>query len=37
MVGGGFTLPVGGTHNYFSPSYKFQAGVGRDFNKRSPS
>jgi hypothetical protein len=33
IVGGGFTLPVGGTHNYFSPSYKFQVGGGRAFNK----
>lgn len=33
LVGGGFTLPVGGTHAYFTPSYKFQAGGGRNFNK----
>jgi hypothetical protein len=33
VVGGGFTLPVGGTHNYLSPSWKIQAGVGRNFNK----
>ncbi|HEY0263258.1 MAG TPA: hypothetical protein VGC07_01925 [Granulicella sp.] len=32
-VGGGFTLPTGGTHNYFSTSWDFQAGVGRNFNK----
>jgi hypothetical protein len=33
IVGGGFTLPVGGTHAYFTPSYKFQVGGGRAFNK----
>ena len=33
LVGGGFTLPVGGTHNYYTTSYKFQAGGGRAFNK----
>ncbi len=33
MVGGGFTLPVGGTHNYYSTSWEFQAGGGRFFNK----
>jgi hypothetical protein len=32
-VGGGFTLPVGGTHNYLATSYDFQGGVGRNFNK----
>jgi len=32
--GGGFTLPTGGTHNYFSPSYNFQVGGGRNFNKK---
>jgi hypothetical protein len=32
-VGGGFTLPTGGTHSYFSPSYDFQVGGGRNFNK----
>jgi hypothetical protein len=33
FVGGGFTLPVGGTHNYLATSYDFQAGAGRNFNK----
>jgi hypothetical protein len=33
LVGGGFTLPTGGTHAYFTPSYKFQVGGGRAFNK----
>jgi hypothetical protein len=33
VVGGGFTLPVGGTDNYLSPGWKIQAGVGRNFNK----
>src|SRR5665213_3073456 len=33
MVGGGFTLPSGGTHNYASPGWKFQVGGGRNFNK----
>ncbi len=33
VVGGGFTLPVGGTHNYLTTSWKLQAGVGRNFNK----
>jgi hypothetical protein len=33
MVGGGFTLPTGGTHNYATPGWKFQVGGGRNFNK----
>lgn len=33
FVGGGFTLPVGGTHNYATTSWKVQAGGGRNFNK----
>ncbi len=33
VVGGGFTLPTGGTHSYLSPSYNFQGGIGRNFNK----
>lgn len=33
MVGGGFTVPTGGTHNYASPGWKFQVGGGRNFNK----
>jgi hypothetical protein len=33
VVGGGFTLPVGGTHSYLTTSYAFQGGVGRNFNK----
>lgn len=32
--GAGFTLPTGGTHSYFSPSYDFQFGGGRNFNKK---
>jgi hypothetical protein len=33
VVGGGLTVPVGGTHNYLGTSWKIQAGVGRNFNK----
>jgi hypothetical protein len=33
FVGGGFTLPVGGSHNYLTTSYNIQAGAGRNFNK----
>jgi hypothetical protein len=33
LIGGGFTLPVGGSHNYLAPSYNIQAGAGRNFNK----
>ena len=33
FVGGGFTLPVGGSHSYLATSYDFQAGAGRNFNK----
>ena len=33
VVGGGFTLPTGGTHNYATTSWKIQGGVGRNFNK----
>jgi len=33
VVGGGLTVPVGGTHNYLTTSWKIQAGVGRNFNK----
>jgi len=33
MVGGGFNLPFGGTHNYASPGWTFQVGGGRNFNK----
>jgi len=32
-VGGGFTLPVGGTHSYYSPNWDFQFGVGRNVNR----
>jgi hypothetical protein len=32
--GAGVTLPTGGTHSYFSPSYDFQVGGGRNFNKK---
>ena len=34
LFGGGFTLPVGGTHNDLTTSYAFQAGGGRNFNKK---
>jgi hypothetical protein len=34
FAGAGFTLPTGGTHAYFSPSYDFQVGGGRNFNKK---
>jgi len=34
QVGGGFTLPTGGTHNYLSTGYDIQAGFGRNFNKK---
>ena len=33
LVGGGFTIPVGGSHSYLTTSYDFQAGVGRNFSK----
>jgi hypothetical protein len=33
VVGGGFNLPVGGTHGYATTSYRFQGGVGRNLNK----
>jgi hypothetical protein len=33
QIGGGFTLPTGGTHAYLSTSYDIQGGVGRNFNK----
>jgi hypothetical protein len=33
FVGGGFTLPTGGTHNYATPSWKIQVGGGRNFSK----
>jgi len=33
QVGGGFTLPVGGTHNYYKTSWDFGGGVGRFFNR----
>jgi hypothetical protein len=32
-AGAGFTVPVGGTANYLSPSYSIQVGGGRNFNK----
>jgi hypothetical protein len=31
--GAGFTVPVGGTANYLTPSYSIQVGGGRNFNK----
>ncbi len=33
IVGGGFNLPTGGTHNYLTTGYNFQVGAGRNFNK----
>jgi hypothetical protein len=33
FAGGGFTLPVGGSHNYLTTSYDVQVGAGRNFNK----
>jgi len=33
QVGGGFTLPVGGTRGYYTTSWAFQGGAGRNFNK----
>ncbi len=33
FAGGGFTQPIGNTYHYYSPSYSFQVGAGRDFNK----
>lgn len=32
--GAGFTLPTGGTKAYYSPSYDFQFGGGRNFSKK---
>ncbi|MEO6806937.1 MAG: hypothetical protein ABI286_05910 [Edaphobacter sp.] len=33
IIGGGLTLPVGGTHNYLAPSYNIQGAVARNFSK----
>jgi hypothetical protein len=33
LVGGGFTLPVGGAHNDLATSYNVQAAAARNFNK----
>jgi hypothetical protein len=33
-AGAGFTLPVGNTYHYLNPSYSFQVGGGRQFNKK---
>src|SRR5260370_17909501 len=33
FVGAGFTLPVGGSHNYLTTSYDVQVCAGRNFNK----
>ncbi len=33
-IGGGFTVPVGGTKAYATTSYAFQGGIGRNFNKK---
>ena len=33
-LGGGLTLPTGGTHNYLKTNFNFQGGVGRNFNQK---
>jgi hypothetical protein len=33
FVGGGLTLPAGGSHAYLAPSYNIQVGAGRNFSK----
>ena len=33
FVGGGVTLPIGDQHRYDTPSWGFQVGAGRNFNK----
>jgi hypothetical protein len=33
LAGAGFTLPVGNTYHYLTPSWGFQVGGGRNFNK----
>jgi hypothetical protein len=33
LAGAGFTQPVGNTYHYYKPSYSFQVGGGRNFNK----
>lgn len=33
-AGAGFTVPVGGTANYLTPSYSIQVGAGRNFNRK---
>jgi hypothetical protein len=33
IVGVGFTLPIGGSHNYLATSYAIQAAAARNFNK----
>ena len=33
FVGGGFTVPLGNTHHYDTPSWGFQVGAGRNFSK----
>jgi hypothetical protein len=32
-AGGGLTIPTGNSHKYLTPSYAFQVGAGRNFNK----
>jgi len=34
LIGVGFTLPVGGSHNYLATSYNIQAAAARNFNKK---
>ena len=33
VVGGGIGIPTGNSHKYLTPSYAFQVGGGRNFNK----
>jgi hypothetical protein len=33
MAGAGATVPVGDTHRYYTPSYNFQVGVGRNWSQ----
>ena len=33
FAGAGLTVPLGNTHHYYTPSYDFQVGAGRNFNK----
>jgi len=33
VIGGGGTIPSGNTHKYYTPSYGFQVGAGRNFSQ----